>query len=309
MALLFTICTPTYNRAPLLARLYASLQKNISESIKIQWLLIDDGSKDSTEEIILSFEHTKGLDIKYIKKENHGKHSCLNYAFKEAKGELFLILDSDDLLLPDALTKIRDYWLPIRDDNKIAGIIGHCINYKNNKVLGDLFPTSPMYSTILRNNYKLNLKGDRADFIRTTLLHNKEYPVITGEKFMPEGYVTLDFDEQYLYFCVNDNFKVVEYQDTGISNNYSKLAMSNPYGTALALLRVINNKNLLSQVDSKAKVKFYGNYIRYCLHQKNSKITNILKAEIKYPVHYSIALIAGITLYAHDKLTLGNAKN
>lgn len=309
MDLLFTICTPTYNRAPLLSRLHSSLQKNVSESIKIQWLLVDDGSKDNTEEVVSSFPHTEGLDIIYIKKENHGKHSCLNYAFKEAEGELFLILDSDDLLPADALSKIKSYWLPIRDNNKIAGIIGHCIKYSDNYILGDLFPTSPVYSTILNNNYKLNLKGDRADFIRTSLLHDKEYPIISEERFMPEGYVTLDFDEHYFYYCINDNFKIVEYQDSGISNNYAKLAMLNPIGTALALLRVINNKNLLSQVDSKAKIKFYGNYIRYCLHQKNNKVTNILKANITYPVHYSIAFIAGITLYAFDKLTLGIAKN
>lgn len=47
---LVTIFTPTYNRARLLVQLYKSLKEQ--ESKNFEWLIIDDGSTDETNELI-----------------------------------------------------------------------------------------------------------------------------------------------------------------------------------------------------------------------------------------------------------------
>jgi glycosyltransferase involved in cell wall biosynthesis len=62
-----TVFTPTYNRGYILSSLYDSLceQKNKS----FEWLIVDDGSVDSTEELIADFINQKALNIRYFKTE------------------------------------------------------------------------------------------------------------------------------------------------------------------------------------------------------------------------------------------------
>ena len=57
-----TICTPTYNRGNLLGKLYESLKKQNYKSF--QWLIIDDGSIDNTEEIVAQFIKEKVINIR-----------------------------------------------------------------------------------------------------------------------------------------------------------------------------------------------------------------------------------------------------
>ena len=52
-----TIFTPTYNRASLLTSLYQSLCKQINKDFV--WLIVDDGSKDKTKELIQEWKKSK----------------------------------------------------------------------------------------------------------------------------------------------------------------------------------------------------------------------------------------------------------
>lgn len=67
MSMYVTICTPTFNRAELLDKLYISLKKQ--KFINFEWLIIDDGSLDNTEYVVSSFIEEKLINIRYIKKK------------------------------------------------------------------------------------------------------------------------------------------------------------------------------------------------------------------------------------------------
>jgi glycosyltransferase involved in cell wall biosynthesis len=300
----FSICTPVFNRAILLPRLYLSLLENCEENTTFEWLLIDDGSTDDIASFVEQVEQDNKLIFRYIKKTNEGKHSCLNIAFAEAQGELLLILDSDDLLKPDALLLAKKRWTENRLDHNIAGLIGHCVTLDSNKMLGDSFPQDRMLSTLLANSYRLNLAGDRCDFVRVDLLRNKRFPVIEGENFMPEAVIMLDFDLHYQYLCVDEVFKIVEYQTGGLSDSFSRLAMRNPRGMVLRFEKILNEKGLLTQVDFKAKVKMAANYTRYLLHSKHGFISHMLTIRKFFAVTFIIGVAAGIVLYFKDIATI-----
>ena len=97
-----TVFTPVYNRANTLERLYSSL---CSQTYKdFEWLIVNDGSTDSTGEVLANIKSKDHFfNIVVIDKENGGKHTAINRGIKEAKGELFFIADSDDLLPDDSL--------------------------------------------------------------------------------------------------------------------------------------------------------------------------------------------------------------
>ncbi|MDL0414398.1 glycosyltransferase family A protein, partial [Clostridioides difficile] len=92
----FTVFTPTYNRAHLLENLYNDLKAQTYDFNDFEWLIVDDGSSDSTKELVEKFISENKLNIRYIYKENGGKHTAINLGVKNADGELFFIVDSDD---------------------------------------------------------------------------------------------------------------------------------------------------------------------------------------------------------------------
>ena len=70
--MLLSIFTPTYNRRNKLEQLYRSLKNQIDD--ECEWIIVDDGSTDATEKVILQFCNESVCNIRYIKKENGGKH-------------------------------------------------------------------------------------------------------------------------------------------------------------------------------------------------------------------------------------------
>lgn len=74
MNMLVTIFTATYNRAYTLTRLYESI---CAQTIKsFEWIVVDDASTDSTEELIGAFVKDDKIKIKYMKKSVGGEASC-----------------------------------------------------------------------------------------------------------------------------------------------------------------------------------------------------------------------------------------
>ena len=68
-----SILTATYNRANLLPRLYESILENNKTYSNFEWLIMDDGSKDNTKEIVTNWQNDNKIDIKYYYQENAGK--------------------------------------------------------------------------------------------------------------------------------------------------------------------------------------------------------------------------------------------
>jgi glycosyltransferase involved in cell wall biosynthesis len=62
-------------------------------------VVVDDGSTDETPQVLASF----GDRIRVVRQENGGPSRARNRGFREAHGELFALLDSDDVWLPGKL--------------------------------------------------------------------------------------------------------------------------------------------------------------------------------------------------------------
>ena len=78
---LISIIVPVYNTENYLEKCLYSLVNQTYKNIEI--VVVNDGSKDNTDEICKSF----GKKIKYIKKENGGVATALNTGIKAAKGQ------------------------------------------------------------------------------------------------------------------------------------------------------------------------------------------------------------------------------
>lgn len=101
-----SLVIPVYNGEKYISK---SLESALNQTYKnIEIIVVNDGSKDASEEIIKHY----GDKIKYIKKENGGVSTALNLALKEMTGDYFSWLSHDDLYYP---TKIEEEVNAIED--------------------------------------------------------------------------------------------------------------------------------------------------------------------------------------------------
>ena len=99
----FSIIIPTYNRANFVVE---AINSALNQTYKLPYevVVVDDGSIDETEKILLEYIK-KEPRLKFIKHEkNKGLAAARNTGIIHSKGEYLLFLDSDDKLLPNALS-------------------------------------------------------------------------------------------------------------------------------------------------------------------------------------------------------------
>ena len=101
---LVSVIVPTYNRA---VYLLDALESVVNQSYRpLEIIVIDDGSKDDTKNILEIFfkKTTKNLlEFKYFFQENNGACSARNNGFRVSSGEYIQFLDSDDFIAEEKI--------------------------------------------------------------------------------------------------------------------------------------------------------------------------------------------------------------
>jgi glycosyltransferase involved in cell wall biosynthesis len=101
----FSVIIPLYNRPQEIEELLATLTQQTYTQFEV--LVIEDGSVNDAKEIVASFENQ--LDVKYFFKPNEGQGFSRNFGFERAKGDYFVVFDSDCLIPTDYLEIVKDY--------------------------------------------------------------------------------------------------------------------------------------------------------------------------------------------------------
>jgi len=98
--MLFSFIIPVYNRPDELDDLLFCIQNQTQKNFEI--VIIEDGSKNTSKDVVSKYQSC-GLPINYLEKDNAGQGFARNDGFKIAKGDFFIILDSDALIEPNYL--------------------------------------------------------------------------------------------------------------------------------------------------------------------------------------------------------------
>lgn len=103
--MLFSIIIPLYNRPQEIKELLESLTFQTYKDFEV--LVLEDGSVNDAADIVKTFEDK--LNLRYFVKKNEGQGFTRNYGFERAKGDYFIIFDSDCLIPADYLQIVYDY--------------------------------------------------------------------------------------------------------------------------------------------------------------------------------------------------------
>jgi glycosyltransferase involved in cell wall biosynthesis len=98
--MLVSVIIPSYNHEKYIAKCIDSVLQQTHKNLEL--IIIDDGSEDSSNDIISSYTDQR---IKYVKQSNSGAHNAINKGLELAKGNYLTILNSDDLYHATRLEK------------------------------------------------------------------------------------------------------------------------------------------------------------------------------------------------------------
>ena len=109
---------PVYNVESFIRKCIDSVVNQTYKHLEI--ILVDDGSTDNTSSLVNKFMQENIIKIRYVKKNNGGKHTAVNMGIKQANGDLTIILDSDDILTENAVETIKKIYGKYKDNSNIC---------------------------------------------------------------------------------------------------------------------------------------------------------------------------------------------
>lgn len=200
---LITVFTPAYNRANTLPRVFEGLKKQTYKNF--EWIIIDDGSSDNTKCVAENMLSEKVFfNITYKYQQNSGKHIAINRAVEIAKGEFFIILDSDDTCTDNALECFVEEWykIPEADRKDFYGISCRCCDLDGN-IIGTPMSEEYIDSNDLDFKLKLKIKGELWGMTKTEILRNTPFPEVEGLHFYPENIYWNNIGRKYKSRYIN----------------------------------------------------------------------------------------------------------
>lgn len=202
---MFSIVTPTYNRADTLPRVYNSLVKQTLQ--EFHWVIVDDCSTDTTHLLVSEWIKTANFKIEYHKlDQNRGKSHAVNYGLQFCKEPYTIIVDSDDSFVPNTIFDLKNLWADISEtDNNIAAIWTLVTNEEGN-IKGEKFPEDKWSVNFKQRvlDLKKPLTGDKWHSWKTDIL--KAYPMYDQRScHVQESHTWNAINKDYDFLCVNIN--------------------------------------------------------------------------------------------------------
>jgi len=289
-----SVLTATYQRARTLPRLYASLVAQTGDDF--EWVVVDDGSSDGTDELVRSLQDEAGFPIEYFRQQNQGRHAALNRAVELARGEFCSTIDSDDWYMPEALERMLARWeeIPPERREQFADVEGLRIDPDGEPVC-DRFP-SDVFDT---DGFELvalhGVEGDKVGMFRTEVLRQFPFPENLGWYVTPAlvgnriaaGYATRGVNEVWAYS---------DYGPGGLTDRKTELR-----------LRFLDSQlaywaeyvAMPRRMRRRARLRGYANCVRYSLVA--GRKLRPTAAALPSPAWTALALPPGLLLYLRDR--------
>jgi glycosyltransferase involved in cell wall biosynthesis len=266
---IITVFVPTYNRAHLLGRVFESLKAQTFKDF--EWVIVDDGSRDNTSDLVEGWRQQSPFEIKYLRKANGGKHTAINPGVNLANGEFMVILDSDDWLAPNALERLLELWQEIPDQSRYSGVVGLCA-HPDGRVIGDRFPQDVFDSNAVELTHSHQIHGDKISLSRIDVMREFPFPFQDLRGLVTEALVWNRIAQKYQERYVNEIFAYKEYLEEGLTDRALELQIKAATATRLYHLELSQAKQPLPW---KIRLKSLANYVRFSLHANHGALETV----------------------------------
>ena len=224
-----SIITSTYNRRDLLPRLKDSIFENALDYSNIEWLIMDDGSSISVEDLVEMWKEEATFPITFYKQENQGKMAALNHLIPHISGDIVIEMDDDDYFMPHVFRMIVEDYEKIKDQEQIYGVIYEKeLTEHNQKIPVHL---DGKVKKLYDLHYRENADFDMVLTFKATYRKQFQYKLEHGERFSTEARMYYQMDEKKAGFLIHTTpIMICEYQETGYTKGLKNIFKKNPYG-------------------------------------------------------------------------------
>ena len=260
-----TLLTPTYNRRQELEKLHQSIEQQTVGGF--QWLIVDDGSEDQTGKEVAAWK-SDSYTLYYVRKENGGKHTALNYSHPFIRGEWVCIVDSDDVLVPNAVSVILDAIKQYGVQENIK-----CLSFQRgwdeSTPICQGFPEKDTVSNHIDFRVNARRSGDCCEVVKTEMLKSFPFPVIPEEHFMGEGYLWNRIGFRYDTVYINRIIYITNYLEGGLTKNGRAMRVKCPYSgmeNCNSFFENMNGRHVCLRIRCKEALLFitYGKFAGLC---------------------------------------------
>jgi glycosyltransferase involved in cell wall biosynthesis len=224
-----------------------------------EWLIVDDGSTDRTNELVNMWQKEASFPIRYFYQTNRGKHVAFNRGVREASGLMFLAFDSDDTCPREAFERFHHYWCCISagQRQRFSTITGLCSDQKGN-IHGYQYPAPVIDAYDFVSQWKLR-RCERWGINRTDVLRRFPFPEFKGECYIPEALVWERISCFYATRFFNEVVRFYEALRPGsITADYARIRAGSPKGTSLYYRELMGR-----QIPLRPRARALLNYIRF----------------------------------------------
>lgn len=276
-----SIIIPVYNAEKTIERCLKSILNQNIEHAEI--VVVNDGSKDNSEKIILQMQKNNQM-IKYYYKQNSGVAETRNYGLEKAQGEYIAFVDSDDYISSDFKNKI----IPLINNNI------EMVKYKLKKLDKNgneiEYIDGPVFDR-KTGEEAFNELYSKDVLLDSPCVYVMKKDIITRNKFKFQGTYHEDFGliplilanaksvvslPDYLYFYVQESNSITRNEDY----NKTLIKMKDVFFHYDNMLEAINKLNLGKKTNENIKI-YYTNAIVLKLQELQEEDRNKFIKEIK----------------------------
>jgi hyaluronan synthase len=153
-----SVIIPAYNEGALVRKAIESVTRSDYPRPKLQVIAVDDGSSDDTWEMILAAAAEAPIRVTTLRQPvNKGKRHALFAGFQRATGEVWVTVDSDSIVEPDAL---RNGVVPLVRDQRIGLVAGNVkVLNRNDSLFTRFLKVSFVLSFAFSRAYQTQIRG------------------------------------------------------------------------------------------------------------------------------------------------------
>lgn len=272
-----------------LQSLWDSLQKQTVKDF--EWLVVDDGSTDGTKNLITQLQENSDFSIRYIYKNNGGKHTALNVGIQTICSELTFIVDSDDCVTDDAVESILKIHQKYRSQNNICGY-AFLRAFPDGKVNGKKFDVDEKIGSYIDVRVNGDDTGaDKAEVFKTHCLKEFPFPEYPNEKFLGEDLVWVRMARKYQMVHINKAIYIGNYLEDGLTNNRRKHNIASPIGC-------MHRAEEFMESDLKTRYRIKGG-LQYIVYGRFAgvKICDLIRKS-RHKILATVCIPGGLFLYS-----------